>query len=116
MIADLKLGRVHVAGHAFGNRVARMLATDQPQQVRSIILLAAGGMVEPKEPVQRALNTIFDPAASEPQLLAAMKYMLGDPNDPAEDPAKAWQVLKPSLSPKAAGIQGIAMKATPLDA
>lgn len=113
VIEDLKLGRVHMAGHAFGNRVARMLAADQPQQVRSVVLLAAGGMVEPRAPVQHALNTIFNPAASEPQLFEAMKYMVGDPSDPAEDPAKAWQVLKPSLSPKTAGIQGIALKATP---
>jgi pimeloyl-ACP methyl ester carboxylesterase len=115
VIHDLKLGRVHVAGHAFGNRVARMVAADQPQLVHSFILLAAGGMVEPKEPVQRALKTIFDPAASEEQISVAMKYMVGDPGNATEDPAEAWQALKPSLSPKAAGIQGIAMKVTPVD-
>jgi len=116
VIQDLKLGQVHVAGHAFGNRVARMLAADHPEQVRSVILLAAGGKVEPKVSVQRAGNTIFDPASSEPQILEAMKYFLGDPGDPAEDPAKAWQVIKASRSPKSAAIQRTARQATPLDA
>jgi pimeloyl-ACP methyl ester carboxylesterase len=116
VIRDLELGQAHMVGHAFGNRVARMLAADQSQLVRSVVLLAAGGMVEPKEPVQRALNTIFNPAASESELFEAMKYMVGDPGDPKEDPAKAWQILKPSLAPKAAGIQGTASKVTPLDA
>ena len=32
-----------VVGHAFGNRVARMLAGDRPERVRAVILLAAGG-------------------------------------------------------------------------
>jgi len=37
-----------VAGHAFGNRVARMLAADHPELVHSVILFAAGGKVPPK--------------------------------------------------------------------
>jgi hypothetical protein len=45
----------------FGRQIA-----DQPQQVRGVILLAAGGMVEPEDPVQRTLNTIFNPASSGP--------------------------------------------------
>jgi pimeloyl-ACP methyl ester carboxylesterase len=31
VIKALKLGPVNVAGHAFGNRVARMLAADHPE-------------------------------------------------------------------------------------
>jgi len=37
-----------VAGHAFGNRVARMLAAEHPELVHSVILFAAGGKVPPK--------------------------------------------------------------------
>jgi pimeloyl-ACP methyl ester carboxylesterase len=66
--------------------------------------------------VQRAGNTIFDPASSEPQILEAMKYFLGDPGDPAEDPAKAWQVIKASRSLKTGAIQSAARQVTPLDA
>ena len=32
-----------VLGHAFGNRVVRMLATNRPDLVRSVTLVAAGG-------------------------------------------------------------------------
>jgi pimeloyl-ACP methyl ester carboxylesterase len=65
VIEALNLGPANVAGHAFGNRVARMLDADRPELVHSVILLAAGGKVEPKPPVQRALRTIFNPASSK---------------------------------------------------
>ncbi len=34
---------VLVAGHAYGNRVARMLASDRPELVGGLVLMAAGG-------------------------------------------------------------------------
>lgn len=37
----------HVVGAALGNRVARCLATDSPELVRSVVLLAAGGLLPP---------------------------------------------------------------------
>jgi pimeloyl-ACP methyl ester carboxylesterase len=42
---------VHVVGHAFGNRIARCLAVDQPPLVRSVTLLAAGGLIIPSTPL-----------------------------------------------------------------
>ena len=36
----------HIIGYTFGNRVARCLAVDRPELVRSVILLAAGGQNE----------------------------------------------------------------------
>src|SRR5262249_12804956 len=39
--------RVLVAGHAYGNRVARMLASDRPDLVRGVVLMAAGGKFPP---------------------------------------------------------------------
>ncbi|MCB9846769.1 MAG: alpha/beta hydrolase, partial [Phycisphaeraceae bacterium] len=36
-----------VVGHALGNRVARCLATDAPDAVRALVLIAAGGKVRP---------------------------------------------------------------------
>lgn len=42
--------RVHLIGHAFGNRVARAFATDYGERTASVTLLAAGGYIEiPKE-------------------------------------------------------------------
>src|SRR5690606_19493524 len=40
-------GPAHVVGHAFGNRVARCLAADRPVLVRSVTLIASGGMTPP---------------------------------------------------------------------
>jgi pimeloyl-ACP methyl ester carboxylesterase len=44
-LADVGDGKVHVLGQAFGNRVARAFATHYPQHVRSVILLASGGLI-----------------------------------------------------------------------
>jgi pimeloyl-ACP methyl ester carboxylesterase len=48
LVEALDCRAVHVVGHAFGNRVARCLAADHPGLVRSVVLLAAGGLVEPE--------------------------------------------------------------------
>ncbi len=47
--------RVHVVGHAFGNRVARTFARDHPERVESVTLIAAGGLVPIAPEIQSAL-------------------------------------------------------------
>ena len=47
VIEALDCAPAHVLGHAFGNRVARCLAADRPALVRSVIVLAAGGLIGP---------------------------------------------------------------------
>jgi pimeloyl-ACP methyl ester carboxylesterase len=47
VIKSIGCGPVHLVGHAFGNRIARCLAVDQPPLVRSVTLLAAGGLIAP---------------------------------------------------------------------
>src|SRR5476649_850464 len=49
-------GPAHLVGHAFGNRVARCLAVDRPALVRSVTLLAAGGLIGPATPLGSALR------------------------------------------------------------
>jgi pimeloyl-ACP methyl ester carboxylesterase len=45
-IADeLDVDKFHMAGWAFGNRTSRMLATDFPDRLASLTLIAAGGLV-----------------------------------------------------------------------
>jgi pimeloyl-ACP methyl ester carboxylesterase len=44
-------GPAHLVGHAFGNRIARCLAVDRPSLVRSVTLLAAGGVIAPATPL-----------------------------------------------------------------
>jgi pimeloyl-ACP methyl ester carboxylesterase len=49
-------GPAHLVGHAFGNRVARCLAVDRPSLVRSVTLLAAGGLIGPATPLGTAFR------------------------------------------------------------
>jgi pimeloyl-ACP methyl ester carboxylesterase len=111
VIKGLGKEKVNILGHAFGNRVARCLAADHPGLIKTVILLAAGGKVPPKPDAQKALQTIFNPNASDSEYLAAMYYMVGDP----EDSEIAWQALKPSRAPQAAPIQAATAKNTPLE-
>ncbi|MDU8884546.1 alpha/beta hydrolase [Yeosuana sp. MJ-SS3] len=45
IINQLDLGKAVIIGKAYGNRVARCVATDYPQLTRSVILISAGGIV-----------------------------------------------------------------------
>jgi pimeloyl-ACP methyl ester carboxylesterase len=51
VLEALDCGPAHLVGHAFGNRVARCLAVDRPSLVRSVTLLAAGGLIGPATPL-----------------------------------------------------------------
>jgi pimeloyl-ACP methyl ester carboxylesterase len=64
-IARRSAGPVDLVGHAFGNRVARLVAARHPTVVRSIVLLGAGGEVPGDPDAREALARCFDglPAA-----------------------------------------------------
>lgn len=50
----------HLVGHAFGNRLARMIAADFPDHIASLTLLAAGGYVPIQANVMESLVACFD--------------------------------------------------------
>jgi pimeloyl-ACP methyl ester carboxylesterase len=110
VIEGLGLAPTFVLGHAFGNRVARTVAADRAELVRGVILVSAGGKVEPRPEAQRALVTLFTPTATESDVLDAMKWMVGSP----ENASSVWARFKDSRAPKAAPSQMAAAKATPL--
>jgi pimeloyl-ACP methyl ester carboxylesterase len=56
VIKAIACGPVHLVGHAFGNRIARCLAVDQPPLVRSVTLLAAGDLIGPSTPLGTAFR------------------------------------------------------------
>jgi pimeloyl-ACP methyl ester carboxylesterase len=112
VIKALNLGPAHVAGNDFGNRVARMFAASHPELTRSVILLAAGGKIQPQPDAAHALQVIFNPKSSEADILAVMKYLVASP----ADSAKVWAKFKPALAPGAAAIEYAAATATPLQA
>jgi pimeloyl-ACP methyl ester carboxylesterase len=109
VVKNLKLGPVHLAGNDFGNRVARMFAVSYPELTRSVILLAAGGKIQPKPAADHALMVIFNPASTEAEVLAVMPYLVFNPTDSA----RIWAMFKPSLSPGAAAIERAAAESTP---
>jgi pimeloyl-ACP methyl ester carboxylesterase len=112
VIQALKLAPVNVAGNDFGNRVARMLAASHPELTRSVILLAAGGKVQPKPAAAHALDIIFNPASTDAEVLAVMPYLVANP----ADSARVWALFKPYRDLGAAAIEKAAAEATPLEA
>ncbi len=56
IIAEVGGAPVSIVGHAFGNRVARLLAAEHPELVESIVLLAAGGKIPPTAEIQQAMQ------------------------------------------------------------
>lgn len=112
VIKALNLGPVHVAGNDFGNRVARMFAASHPELTRSVILLAAGGKIQPKPDAEHALQVIFNPKSTEADILAVMNYLVANP----ADSARVWAIFKRSLDPRAAANERTAAEATPLKA
>jgi pimeloyl-ACP methyl ester carboxylesterase len=87
VIAHAEGGPAFLVGHAFGNRVSRMLATDRPDLVRAVALVAANIGKAPSPPtVREAIRNSADPTLPPEQRLAALRFVFFAPgNDP-----RAW--------------------------
>ncbi len=84
VIDALADGPATVVGHAFGNRVARMVATRHPDVVESVVLLACGGLVPPAAEVTAAMTSVFDPSLDPAAHLDAVARAFFAPgNDPS---------------------------------
>jgi pimeloyl-ACP methyl ester carboxylesterase len=80
-------GRAVVLGHAYGQRVARVVATDHPELVKELILLSAAGMVLAAPDIQAAFLKVFDKNTTrEERLPAVQKAFFAPGND-----ARVWQ-------------------------
>jgi pimeloyl-ACP methyl ester carboxylesterase len=112
VVKALKVGPVHMVGNDFGNRVARMFAASNPELTRSVVLLAAGGKIPPAPPAMQALQTVFNPASTDAEILAAMPFFVANPSESA----RVWKTFKPSRAPAAGPIQAAAAQATPISA
>ena len=89
VIKAIGCGPAHLVGHAFGNRIARCLAVGQPSLVRSVTLLAAGGLIAPPTP----LGTPFRNATQVKMNGSDCVTMLGARwLSPASDPKVLEQV------------------------
>jgi pimeloyl-ACP methyl ester carboxylesterase len=84
VIAQDNNGPAFVVGHAFGNRVARMLATDRPELVRAVALVAANIGKAPSPPRMRAaIRNSADPSLPDEERIKALQFAFFAPgNDP----------------------------------
>jgi pimeloyl-ACP methyl ester carboxylesterase len=84
-------GAAFVVGHAFGNRVARMLATQRPDLVRAVSLIAANVGHAPSPPeVREAIKASANPALPDAQRLAALQFAFFAPGNDARSWLAGW--------------------------
>ncbi len=84
-------GAALVAGHAFGNRVARMLATDRPDLVRGVSLIAANvGHAPSTPPIREAIRNSANPALSDEKRLEALRFAFFAPGNDPRPWLKGW--------------------------
>ena len=75
-------GPAIVAGHAYGQWIARTMAADHPQRVKGVVMVAGGARSWPAE-LSAAITTINSPAATQAQKLAGLRLAFFAPgNDP----------------------------------
>ena len=80
VISVLGPGTAHVLGTSFGTRVARCLAADRPDLVRTVVLVAAVGLVETDDPeAASAARTVFREDVSDAEWLEAAALALLSP-------------------------------------
>lgn len=104
----LGVDRFHLVGHAFGNRLSRMITADFNGRVESLTLLAAGGLVEPAEHIFPTLWKCFDPSIAEHEHLENVRTaFFADGNDPS--------VWRDGWMPEVFRYQRAAVTSTPRD-
>ena len=84
-------GPAFVVGHAFGNRVARLLATVRPDLVRAVSLVAANVGRDPSPPnVRAAIRQSADPSLPDAERLAALQFAFFAPGNDATSWLRGW--------------------------
>jgi pimeloyl-ACP methyl ester carboxylesterase len=68
-----------VVGLAYGNRVARMIASERPELVRGVVLIAAGGKFPPKPEVMASLRKVQDKSLPLEERAEAARTVLYGP-------------------------------------
>lgn len=81
---------VALIGHAFGNRLARAVASHYPQAVSSLILLASGGQVAIPPAVAKALYDVFDTSLSPEAHITAVRTAFFAPSNNPEVWRDGW--------------------------
>jgi pimeloyl-ACP methyl ester carboxylesterase len=91
VIEDNQNGPAFVVGHAFGNRVARTLATIRPDVVCAVGLVAANVGRNPSPPdVRAAIRLSADVTAPDGARIKAMQFVFFAPGNDASVWLKGW--------------------------
>ncbi|MYB10927.1 MAG: alpha/beta hydrolase [Acidimicrobiia bacterium] len=90
VISELGDAPAVIVGHAYGNRIARMTATNHPELVESLVLLACGGLFPVTEEMGVAMRTIFDPRNPPEDRLDAVARAFFAPGNDASVWADGW--------------------------
>ncbi|MBR0641519.1 alpha/beta fold hydrolase [Plastoroseomonas hellenica] len=101
-----RVAPVIVAGHAFGNWVARALSAIRPELVRGVVLLAASIGTEIDPGIRASINGSFDPALPEAERLRHLQRGYFAPGNDARVWLTGWH-------PAVARMQRAATAATP---
>lgn len=94
-----------VVGWAYGNRVARLIASERPELVRGVVLIAAGGKYPPKPEVFATLRKVQDKSLPLDQRAEAARTVLYGPKsaisatDMRLDEVSATTIKAQSLAP-----------------
>jgi pimeloyl-ACP methyl ester carboxylesterase len=94
-----------VAGFAYGNRVARLIASERPELVRGVVLIAAGGKFPPKPEVMALLRKVQDKTLPLEERAEAARTVLYGPKstisatDMRLDEVSATTIKAQSLAP-----------------
>jgi pimeloyl-ACP methyl ester carboxylesterase len=112
-IQALDVERAHLLGWAFGNRVARAVAQNHPQQISSVMLIAAGGLVAPSSEVMRAFRQLTD--GQDIDEAARIKALRVSLYAPTSDIEALLAKVQPGTWPEARLAQQAANQATSID-
>ncbi|MCK1356232.1 alpha/beta hydrolase [Bradyrhizobium sp. CW7] len=82
-------GPAVVAGHAYGNWIARTVAMDHPNLVQGVVLIAAGAKKWPRE-LSEAVTTINDPTQPAATRLRALELAFFAPGNDASSWLEGW--------------------------
>ena len=104
VVEAMGLAPATIVGHAFGNRLARLVATRHPELVAGVVLLACGGQVRPAPEHMAALRRVFDTDATPEEHLAAVDTAFFAPGNDASVWTGGW-------FPAVAQLQGRAVEA-----
>lgn len=98
--------RVHLLGHAFGQRLARCVVADHPERVATLTMLAAGGLVEMEPTIARSLVACFDESVPAEEHMAHVQRVFFAEGNDASVWAGGWLTAT-------AALQRAAVQATP---